>query len=221
MPACLTHRFPAREPQCGARRNGMPPGLVLIGGSTGAVPVIECMLAHLVPPCPPVVIAQHMPAHFLERLADRLRIQCQVPLFLLDVERDLQASTVYLAAGGGQTVELVPAVEAVRARRIPVGVGALNCPSIDTLFRSAAALPHAGDTLALLLSGMGRDGAEGMLALRQSGAETWVEDPETAAVDSMPRSAITIGAGPRIVKGIGMGHALNARLRTVSEPASR
>lgn len=196
-----------------ARRSHPAVARIVVGASTGAVPVVELMLTRLCRPCPPVVIAQHMPGHFLGRLADRLQAVSDLPVELVRETAVLTSNKVFLAGGAPKHVQIVSDGTRSVLRSFPSSDGDINCPAIDRLFASAAALPDADRTLAILLSGMGHDGAQAMAALKRVGAETWVEDPQTATVSSMPQSAIQAGADPRILPGPALAHALALRLQ--------
>lgn len=190
---------------------------ILIGGSTGAVPVVETILSQLRRPCPPVVIAQHMPSHFLRRLSDRLQFVSELPVKLVTNTAVLAPDTVFLAGGAPLQVHLSGEGPRTLLRSCARVGQDLNCPSIERLFSSATGLPDADRTLAMLLSGMGHDGAKAMAALKSCGAETWVEDPQSAIVPSMPQSAILAGAAPRILPGPAIARALNVRLQPCNE----
>jgi len=166
------------------------PALVLIGASTGGPPAVERVLCDLGPPlgCP-LVVAQHMPAGFTRafasRLAGRLPWKAQE---IVDGER-LLPGTVYIAPGGfhaaiengrpGLAASLTPTADP-------------NQPSVDVLFVSAAAVV-AGRALAVLLTGMGDDGARGMVELARAGSYTIAQDETTSVVFGMPRAAIEAG----------------------------
>jgi two-component system chemotaxis response regulator CheB len=166
--------------------------VVAIGSSTGGVEALIAVLSVFPANCPPTVITQHMPATFTKSFAERLNRLC-VPAVSEAVDgASLETGHVYLAPGGITHLEIV-------------GSGTLRCrlrqgdpvnghrPSVDVLFASVAkaAGPHA---LGVILTGMGRDGAEGLLAMRRAGAKTLGQDEATSLVYGMPKAAFEIGA---------------------------
>lgn len=185
----------ARQPPSGARVvhadrswNGK---LVLIGASTGGVEALGRLLSCLPSNAPPILIAQHMPESYLVRFAARLHRQFQGRAALAEHGCRPEVGGIYLAPGGtrnlvmtGSTLPVLSLVEA--------GKAGTYCPSVDRLFRSG--LRFAEGVVAVLLTGMGRDGAEAMLALRQRGADTIVQSEASALVYGMPGAAMRIGA---------------------------
>jgi two-component system, chemotaxis family, protein-glutamate methylesterase/glutaminase len=182
-----------RAPQPSFAWNGVA---VFIGSSTGGVDAIERVIAHFPADCPPTLIAQHMPAPFLESFARRLDALF-APTVTIAAEGDMLCQgRVYLAGGGTQhmTVSrhaphrvILPAAEE----------GDLYVPTVDRLFRSAAALGPRG--VGAILTGMGRDGADGLLAMREAGARTIGQTGGTCVIDGMPRAAREAGAVEREV----------------------
>ena len=143
--------------------------------------------------CPPVLITQHMPEGFTTRFAKRLDDCCSVRVKEAEHQELIQAGWVYIAPGhshltvhrrgdGRYETCLSDAPEVNRHR-----------PSVDVLFHSAA--DEVGpNALAVLLTGMGKDGAVGMLRMREQGAMTWSQSPESCVVYGMPRAAFEMGA---------------------------
>lgn len=168
--------------------------IVLIGASTGGVEAIETVLAGFPSDCPPTLIAQHMPAAFLASFASRLASRVRPRLKLAGDGDPIVQGQVYLAPGGETHLQLQFA-----------GAGAPRClllaadkrnghrPSVDVLFESA--LPLARRVVAVMLTGMGRDGAVGMRVLRNGGARCIAQDEETSVVYGMPRAAVETGGG--------------------------
>ncbi len=170
------------------KRQGRPTGVV-IGGSTGAPPLVAQLLAAIPAPSPvPVVIAQHISRGFAANFAS----------WLTEVTRHHVAVVTRPTMLGSHQVHLAPDdrdLELTSSRSLqPVSAGAGNCcPNIDRLFSSAAIRWGAG-TIAVLLTGMGRDGAKGLAQLSHAGAKTIVQDPATCAVSSMPECALEVAA---------------------------
>lgn len=162
--------------------------VIAIGASTGGPPVIAELLASLPKPFPlPILIVQHIEPGFVARMADWLcstghRVTC------LSAPVPLEPGRVHLAGDGMHLGLLSPTMVG------PVAAdGAAFCPSVDALFSSVAR--HAGSAaMGVLLGGMGRDGARGLLELRQAGGRTIAQEPSTCIVDGMPRAAMDAGA---------------------------
>jgi two-component system chemotaxis response regulator CheB len=167
-------------------------GLIAIGASTGGPQAIESLLTRFPIDAPPTVIVQHMPALFTRSFAERLNRLG--PLRVVEAaEGDLlEPGHAYIAPGDRHML-----IER-RGLRLEVRLseGAPvhhQRPAVDVLFHSVARLKGL-PVVAMLLTGMGQDGADGLLALRQSGAETIAEDERSCVVFGMPREAIARGA---------------------------
>jgi two-component system, chemotaxis family, protein-glutamate methylesterase/glutaminase len=171
--------------------------LVCIGSSTGGTRALEETLSSLPDDAPPIAVVQHMPAEFTGPLARRL-----ASLTRLDVREavagDVVVPGVVVIAPGGHHLKVRPSgdhlVLAVE------GGDAVNYhrPSVDVLFGSAASLPKT-EVLGVLLTGMGSDGARGLLALKQGGAHTIAQDEATSVVWGMPRVAVEMGAAEEVL----------------------
>ncbi len=179
--------------------------VAIVGSSTGGVDAIERVLSVFPADGPPVVIAQHMPEAFLRSLAGRLN-DLVAPEVRLVADGDVPTQgTVLLAPGGGYHAVFSDR----RDMRLTLAASAsddLYVPSVDRLFHSGA--PHAPRTLGLVMTGMGRDGAEGLGALRQAGARTLAQSGDTCVVDGMPRAARDLGAAERSVPLDDIGKAI-------------
>lgn len=167
------------------------PRVVLMGASTGGPPAVQRVLEGLVglPVC--VVVAQHMPARFTTAFAERLDQALPFTVTEARTGDRLKAGRVYIAPGGEQ-LELV----ARDGGPTLVVTGAQpedrHAPSVDRLFASAASVVGAA-THAVVLTGMGNDGARGVLALGRAGATVWAEAQSSAVVFGMPEAAIATG----------------------------
>lgn len=166
--------------------------VVCIGASTGGTEVIATILQALPADYPPVVIAQHMPEHFTAAFAGRLDGLAQMRVTEARDGERLESGHAYVAPGDRH----VMLVRLKSGYRIELSSGPLvmrHRPSVDVLFRSAAR--EAGsDSIGVLLTGMGEDGAAGLLEMRQAGAETLVQDEASCVVFGMPYEALQIGA---------------------------
>ncbi len=165
--------------------------IVAIGSSTGGVEALMTILSAFPATCPPTVITQHMPATFTRSFAERLdRVSGAKVAEAWDGAR-LQPGHVYLAPGGGAHLEVTGATHPTCRLRVDEPVNG-HRPSVDVLFESVARLKRPA--LGVILTGMGRDGAQGLLTLRQSGAHTLGQDESSCVVYGMPRAAQEIGA---------------------------
>lgn len=164
---------------------------VLIGSSTGGVEALEQILDHYPENCPPTLITQHMPAGFLASFAQRLNQRFAPKIVLASEGAPLRQGHVYIAPGGDTHLELAAGV-APKCRLVESPRRSGHRPSVDVLFESAT--PLARKALAVILTGMGRDGADGMLALRKAGARCFAQDEASSVVFGMPRVALEIGA---------------------------
>jgi two-component system chemotaxis response regulator CheB len=171
--------------------------VIAIGSSTGGVQAIEAVLTALPRTTPGIVIVQHMPEKFTAALADRLNGICAMDVKeAKDGDRVLDGRV--LIAPGGCHMQLQRS-----GARYVVGVkdGPLvnrHKPSVDVLFRSVAQYAGA-NAVGLLLTGMGDDGARGLLAMRQAGARTVAQDEASCVVFGMPREAIRMGAAAEVL----------------------
>lgn len=165
--------------------------IVLIGASTGGVEALEVILSGLPANGPPVLITQHMPPAFLARFAARLAPRIAPRLALAEPGAAITPGTVWLAPGGETHLSIAPG-DPPRCRLDAGERCNGHRPSVDVMFASAR--PLAKRVVAVLLSGMGSDGARAMAALRGAGAQTLVQDAATSVVFGMPRAALAIGA---------------------------
>lgn len=166
--------------------------LVAIGASTGGTEAIRDLLARVPVDFPPVAIVQHMPAGFTAAFANRLN-----HLGTLTVREardgDTLAPGVALVARGGVQMKVR---RAGGTRRIAFGSTEpvnLHCPSVDVMFDSVAKAVGK-DAVGILLTGMGGDGAEGLLTMRKSGAVTLAQNRESCVVYGMPKVAVDLKA---------------------------
>ena len=176
--------LPAPDPIAGARR------LVVVGASTGGPPALATILADLPPDLPvPVLVVQHMADGFVEGLADWLNGLSVLPVEMAAHGGRLRPGRVHVAPAGVNTV-LRPGLR-VELRTPPPGQ--FHVPGVDAAFTSAAAV--CGPTaVGVLLTGMGRDGAEGLRRLHEAGALTIAQDEPSSVVWGMPAAALALGA---------------------------
>lgn len=166
--------------------------IVAIGASTGGVEALLTVLSRFPKNCPPTVITQHMPAAFTKTFASRLDRVCEPRVAEAAHGAALMPGQIYLAPGSTTHLEIVgkkPELVCSLSTADPVNG---HRPSIDVLFHSVAAAAGAR-AVGVILTGMGRDGAEGLRAMREAGADTIGQDEATSLVYGMPKVAFERG----------------------------
>ncbi len=196
---CCTKRQKTPTPRPTSQSSGiqgLKGNLVLIGASTGGVDALIEILSHFNETCPPTMIVQHTGHRFLSSLTRLLQRNCAANVIAARDGLTLKPGMVVVASEPDHHLRLAKQHPfTCRITRASERGG--HVPSVDTLFTSA--VPHAEKILAVILSGMGRDGAEGMLALRRGGATTLAQDKSTSVVFGMPRVAHEIGAAQHLM----------------------
>jgi len=171
--------------------------VLAIGASTGGTQAIEHVLRALPANAPGIVIVQHMPEHFTAAFAKRLNGLCAMEVREAR-DGDAVVPGVALVAPGGKHMVLHLSGARYFARIKDGPPVHHQRPAVDVLFQSVAR--HAGrNAIGVILTGMGADGAKGMLAMREAGAHTIAQDEETCVVFGMPREAIRMGAATEVV----------------------
>lgn len=167
--------------------------IVAIGASTGGTEAIASVLMGFDKDIPGVVIVQHMPEGFTEMYAKRLDKQCRVSVKEARTGDVVKQGHVLLAPGGDEHMRLVRVngEYQVVCRKGPKVNG--HCPSVEVLFESVAEVAGK-DAIGIILTGMGGDGAKGLLKMRQAGARTIGQDKSTCIVYGMPKVAYDVGA---------------------------
>jgi two-component system chemotaxis response regulator CheB len=171
--------------------------VVVIGASTGGTEALRALLEVLPPDSPGIVIVQHMPEVFTRAFANRLDSLCQISVKEAESNDSVLRGRALIAPGNHHVL-----LKRSGARYyVEIKDGPLVCrhrPSVDVLFRSAAR--YAGkNAVAVILTGMGDDGARGMLEMKQAGARTIAQDEATSVVFGMPNEAIKLGAADLIL----------------------
>lgn len=166
--------------------------IVAIGASTGGVEALMTILRSFPEDCPPTAIVQHMPPGFTESLAARLDRQCRPQVRVASEGAPLTRGVVYLAPGGNAHLEIHGRRQLSCSLRAGPRVNG-HCPSVDVLFSSLAksAGPKA---VGVILTGMGTDGAAGLLDVRKAGGRTFAQDEQSSVIYGMPRAAAQAGA---------------------------
>jgi two-component system, chemotaxis family, protein-glutamate methylesterase/glutaminase len=169
--------------------------VVAIGSSTGGVEALLTLVERLPANCAPTVITQHMPATFTKSFAERLNRSCAADVREARDGDPLAPGKVFLAPGGDSHLE-IDGVTHLRCRVRPGPPVSGHCPSVDQLFESVARVAKAR-SLGVILTGMGRDGAKGLLAIREAGGRTLGQNEATSVVYGMPKAAFELGAVER------------------------
>ena len=166
--------------------------IVFVGASTGGTEAVKTFLLGIPADCVPILIVQHMPESFTGSFAARLNSLCKPRVIEAQGGEVLESGVVYIAPGhshlkirrtpSGYLTELMKTAPVNRHR-----------PSVDVLFDSAAEIVGK-NAVGVILTGMGKDGANGLLRMRQAGARTFGQDEATCVVYGMPREAALIGA---------------------------
>lgn len=167
--------------------------LIAIGASTGGTEAIAEVLQNLHKDVPGIVVVQHMPAGFTELYANRLNERCELEVREAKNGDIVRPGLVLLAPGGDRHMELIRQdnMYKIVLKRAPKVNG--HCPSVDVLFSSIA--KHTkGNALGVILTGMGGDGAKGLLDMRNAGSHTIGQDETTCIVYGMPKVAYELGA---------------------------
>lgn len=184
---------PLREPARAGKTS-----LIAIGASTGGVPAVQTVMRDLAHLRLPVVVVQHMPPGYTAKFAARLATATGLDVREAADGDRLRPGMAVVAPGGLRHLE----VEERRGELVcvlkegPLVSG--HSPSVDVMFHSVARSLGA-HAVGILLTGMGRDGADGLLAMRKAGAETLIQSGETCVVNGMPKAAFELGAADRVV----------------------
>ncbi len=190
--------------------------VIAIGASTGGTEAIAAILPLLPAGMPPILITQHIPSVFSATFAERLK-----RISKLDVREAKDNDTLHaglaLVAPGGFHMLLERSGGSYKVRVKDGPLIQYQRPSVDVLFASVAkaAGPHA---VGVLLTGMGRDGADGLLEMRRCGARTIAQNEETSVIFGMPREAIRAGAAQQVLPLDGIANGILSALQAPSLP---
>lgn len=181
-----------------AINNSKPGQIILIGSSTGGTEALKDIIPVLPPNLPPICIVQHIPAGYSAALARRLNELSKLEVREAVDGEPLERGTVLIAPGDMHMVLVKRGADGYGVR-LKQGPKVNQCrPSVDVLFESAA--PLVGNkAVAGILTGMGEDGARGLLALRNAGSKTFAQDEKTCVVYGMPRKAFEAGGAQKQV----------------------
>ncbi len=193
--------------------------LIIVGASTGGTEAIKDFLLEMPPDCPGILITQHMPEMFTKSFAARLDSLCRISVKEAEHGERILPGHAFVApghshlllrrSGANYMTQLSDAPPVNRHR-----------PSVDVLFRSAA--EHAGrNAIGVILTGMGKDGAQGMLAMKQAGAYNFAQDEASCVVFGMPKEAIAAGATEEVLPLRELAHGVMRRLHALGSRAVR
>lgn len=194
--ACCTVQpsLQMRNPMIGpsSPANGTLLPIILIGASTGGVAALEVVLRDLPTNGPPVVVVQHMPATFLISFVKLLNRKLEQNVSLALDGGVLQPGQIVFAPEQGFHTEIARRNNNWITQLRSNGEAAAHCPSVDRLFSSV--VPFGRDVIGVILTGLGRDGAEGLQQLHSAGAQTIGQDEASCVVFGMPKAAWKLGA---------------------------
>ncbi|RYF75802.1 MAG: chemotaxis response regulator protein-glutamate methylesterase [Comamonadaceae bacterium] len=185
--------------------------IILVGSSTGGTEAVRDLLSRMPADAPPILIAQHMPENFTRSFAQRLDSITHFSVCEAVDGQTVESGQVFIAPGhshllvqrrGGRYVTRLSKADPVNRHR----------PSVDVLFHSGAQAAGARG-IGIILTGMGKDGAAGMLAMHQAGAMTFAQDQQSCVVFGMPREAIAAGGVDEVVPLRSIPQRLAERLR--------
>lgn len=176
-------------PQLKRLRNDV---IIAIGASTGGTEATLEVLKDMPANSPPILVTQHMPAGFTKMYSDRLDKICKVAVVEAENNMRIKAATAYIAPGDFQMTIKNDAkgfyISCLKGEKVSG-----HCPSVDVLFDSMAKVVKS-KAVGVILTGMGSDGAKGLLAMKQTGAYTIGQNKDTCVVYGMPKVAFDLGA---------------------------
>ena len=171
--------------------------IIAIGSSTGGTEALKDILEVLPPNTPPIIMTQHMPEKFTKTFADRLNQLCRISVKEAEDGDSVLPGHALLAPGSyHMTLVRSGARYSVRLNQDPPVNR--HRPSVDVMFDSVSRIAGA-NSIGIILTGMGNDGAKGMLAMKQAGAHTLAQDEASCVVFGMPKEAIKLGAADKIL----------------------
>jgi len=171
--------------------------VIAIGSSTGGTEALKNVLSKMPPNSPGIMVVQHMPASFTKAFAERLNEICQITVKEAQNNDSVNPGTALLAPGNYHMI-----FRRSGARYyVEIKDGPMihhQRPAVDVLFKSTAQYAGA-NSIGVILTGMGSDGAEGLLEMKRSGSKTIAQDEKSCIVFGMPKEAIKLGAVDKVV----------------------
>jgi two-component system chemotaxis response regulator CheB len=193
--------------------------LIIVGASTGGTEAIKEFLLDMPPDCPGILITQHMPEAFTKSFAARLDSLCRISVKEAEHAERVLPGHAYVAPGNSHLL-LRRSGANYMTQLSDAPLVNRHRPSVDVLFRSAAA--HAGkNAVGVILTGMGKDGALGMLAMKQAGAYNFAQDEASCVVFGMPKEAIAAGATDEVLPLRDLAPGVMRRLHALGSRAIR
>jgi|SRR6185369_77510 len=188
----IARRAPAARPQRPLRKLAANDKIIAVGASTGGVEALKALLMGLPAECPPILITQHMPPRFTTAFSERLNREC--PMAVSEARHDeiIEPNHAYIAPGSHH-LEVIRVAGNLKIRLDDGPTVSGHRPSVDVLFRSVAKVIGKA-AVGVILTGMGKDGASGMLDMRNAGAFTLGQDEQSSLIYGMPRAAFERGA---------------------------
>jgi two-component system chemotaxis response regulator CheB len=200
-------------------RRYAPRQIIVIGASTGGTEALREILTKLPSDLPGICVVQHIPAHFSTAFANRLNELCELSVSEAVGGDRVEAGRVLIAPGGHHVI-LRWNVDHYSVQLTEGPMVHHQRPAVDVLFDSVAKTSGAPQALAILLTGMGADGAAAMLTLKEAGATTWAQNEESCVVFGMPREAIRRGAVRQVLPLDQIAAAINRFADSVALPSS-
>lgn len=171
--------------------------IVVIGASTGGTEALQSILSAMPPQAPGIAVVQHMPEGFTRAFADRLNQLCLIEVREARDGDELHRGLALIAPGNNHLI-VRRSVNRCFVNVISGPLVSRHRPSVDVLFRSAAQ-SFGSNAVGVILTGMGDDGSQGLLEMKNSGAATIAQDEASSVVFGMPKEAITVGAVDEVV----------------------
>lgn len=221
--ACSTVQAMRKPPAIAMRAmsegNARKLPLIVIGASTGGVVALETVLSNLHVDGPPVLIVQHMPGNFLVSFAQLLNKKLEQDVAIARAGEPLSRGQIRIAPGLGFHTHVARAGSNWSCSFKKDLGQSMHCPSVDELFCSAE--PFSKDIIGVILTGLGRDGSEGLRRLQEAGAITLGQDAATSVVYGMPRAAFEMGAVQQQLPLNQIGEAVNRSVSVHAKTAGR
>ncbi|MBP5502393.1 MAG: chemotaxis response regulator protein-glutamate methylesterase [Bacteroidales bacterium] len=171
--------------------------VIAVGASTGGTEALRIFLEAMPPDCPGIVIVQHMPENFTRSFANRLNDICRIQVKEAENGDSVISGRALIAPGNKHTLlKRNGAKYFVEVKEGPLVNR--HRPSVDVLFRSTARYAGA-NAIGIIMTGMGDDGAKGLLEMKEAGAKTAAQDEQTCVVYGMPKEAVKLGAADRVL----------------------
>lgn len=165
--------------------------LILIGSSTGGVQALTSIVKRLPKQIPPIAIVQHIPPTFVESLADQLRKKSTLYVKVAENNERMNSGTIYIAPGM-KHLEVIKKPDGYYTKTYEDKPYKFHLPAVNKLFLSGAKI-GSKNILGIILTGMGEDGAEGMVEMKKNGCRTIGQDKESSIVYGMPKKAFDYG----------------------------